>query len=225
MRYQGLRRVSRVRRYSTKHVDEDDERNNGYHSDSDSDEGLSKARLLPLTEEDKEKHIELEQLFLLAPFIQRDAYERYLLINNFVKEISKQWSGFLFMGIFLSLASTGITYYFIIAAPNIVWQYWFALFIEALFIIYPVACLGYANKHVDNILRNFNSTSPDDYEILGSRDKWAAFTAESPLYWTILGVPVTKNVLTAYISAAGTVAPVVLALAAGFFNAIDGVDQ
>jgi len=211
-----------VRRHSAKFAQDDDDDDD---SSTSSDEGLNKARLLPLTEEDKEKHIELEQLFLLTPFIQRDAYERYLLIHHFVHEISIQWSTFLFMGVFLSLASTGITYYFIIIAPTFVWQYWFALAAEALFIIYPVACLGYANEHVDNILRNFNSTSPDDYEILGSREKWKDFTAQSPLYWTVMGVPITKNVLTAYISAAGTVAPVVLALVAGLFNAFQGVDK
>lgn len=210
-----------MRRHSTKLTDDED-------ADDDSTESdglLNKAHLLPLSDADREKHVELEQLFLLTPFIQRDAYERYLLIYHFVKEISAQWSSFLFMCIFLSLASTGITYYFVIKADHFVWQYWFALFVEALFIIYPLACLGYANKHVDNILRNFNATCPDDYEILGPREKWTEFTATSPLYWTILGVPVTKNVLTAYVSAAGTVAPVVLALVAGLFNAIDGVHK
>ena len=159
-------------------------------------------------------------MFLLEPFIQRDGYERYLLMHKFISEISKQWSLFLFCALFLSLGSTVLTYYLLISTKQLNWGFILALAVEALFFIYPVACLGYANKHVGNILRNFRLTSPDDYELLGSRDKWVEFTSKCPLYWHIMGIPITKNVLTAYYTTAGTVAPAVLAVLTVFSSAV-----
>lgn len=215
MRYQGLRRISRIRRKPPKLDDDTDDDSDDNDNDNNNENDVNMKLLGPVSDYEKTKYLELERLFILTPFIQRDAYERYLLIHHFVKQISDQWSLFLFCCIFCSLGATALTYYFLYKSKQIIWQYIFALVLEALFVIYPVACLAYANKHVENILLNFKFSSPDDYQILGSRDKWTDFTTKSPLYWTIIGIPITKNVLTAYASAASATLPVIIAMVAG----------
>lgn len=217
LRYRGLRRIGRVIRSS-----------NAIDLDINSESGAERLdvqeclTVMPTDNLSMDQHKQLQKTLLLVPFIQRDAFERYLLIHHFVRMISTQWSAFLFSTLFLSLLSTGFTYYLLITSKQIQWGFILAIIVETLFFVYPVACLGYANKHVDELLNNFKMTSPDDYAVLGSRDKWKKFTEDAPLYWTIMGIPITRSVLTAYLSAAGTVAPVVIGILTVFSDAIVG---
>lgn len=56
----------------------------------------------------------------------------------------------------------------------------------------------------------FNMCSADDYILLGDKDEWIRLCDNVPLYWTIAGIPITKEVLIAYYSAAFSAAPIVL---------------
>lgn len=189
-------------------------------SSDDEDTKIHSVDMFPTDPMSQAKTDELERLMLLVPFIERDAFERYLLIHHFIMEISKQWSAFLFCTLFISLLSTGLTYYLMYSYGKIEWGFLMAIVLETLFFVYPVACLGYANKHVKHILYNFRVTAPDDYAVLGDRERWREFTDDAPLYWCIFGVPITDTVLTAYVSTAATVAPVIITALTVFSNGI-----
>lgn len=152
----------------------------------------------------------------LTPLIKRDAFERYLLIYNYVNNMSALWGGYLFTILFVSVLSTILTYYLLIisngTAIGEIWGYILALVVEFVLFVYPVWCLQYANSNVDQILLNFRLASPEDYMLLGNRDDWKSFTKETPLYWTIVGVPITRKTLLAYLSAALPTLPLVLAV-------------
>ena len=178
------------------------------------DRSTEKGLLSAEVENDRQ---DLERLMLLVPFIKRDAYERYLLIYHFVKKVSDIWSAFLFWTVLISLASTGITYYLVLVTLEFnhskaqLWGFVLAVLLEAALFIFPVACLVHANTHVDHILKNL---------LLGDRDTWREFTESAPLYWCIIGIPITRNVLFAYYSAAGTAAPVIFGLVLQFWNKV-----
>jgi len=165
--------------------------------------------------EDKDR--DLERLMLLIPFIKRDAYERYLLIHHFVDALSTVWGGFLLSTIFFSLLCTGFTYYLLVISNNAgeahsVFGFILGLGIATVLFIWPVWCLVQANTGVDVITESFKLTAPDDYFLLGDKNTWRTFSEEAPLYWCILGVPITQKVLRAYYSTVGTAAPVITAM-------------
>lgn len=223
-RYARLRRITRVKRTV----------NEGDDGDSDDGDHGPIAMQVKATSGDQLLYQEdTDRLFLLLPIIKRggcehyfvvllfsllhgipfshypDAYERYLLLFNFTKAFSAQWSMFLFTQLLIVMLMTGVTYYLLIRGDRR-WGYFLALGVETLAFIYPVYCLGYANKHVNNILAKFRRATPDDFAAMGNMDEWRQFVADNQVYWTIMGLPITFAVLKTYFYTAATTAPVVL---------------
>lgn len=204
-RFRGLRRIGRVQRLSADPLLRGDT------------ERQSSFEVSPGSEAHEADKKDLERLMLLIPFIKRDAFERYLLIYHFVDKMSDVWGGFLLSTILLSLLATGFTYYLLVISTNAsdgasVFGFVLGLGVSTVLFIWPVWCLVQANTGVDVIAESFQLTAPDDYMLLGDRETWRTFSEEAPLYWNIMGVPITQKVLMAYYSTAGTVAPVVTAM-------------
>lgn len=208
-----LRRVSRVQRQLSGNAVDDSAEND------DNAGGGDVIALSPTNALHKQLQDDLDRMLLLFPLIKRDAYERYLLLHNVVTQFTSAWSGILFCTLALSLASTVFTYV-VVLQYNFDWSSGLALVVETTLFVYPVACLGYANKHVDNILLNFKLAAPDDYVALGDRETWKTFVEENQLYWRVLGVPITDRVLWTYVYSAATVAPVIVAVATSFLGTL-----
>lgn len=193
-RFRGLRRIASIQRSSD-----------------------FSEQVVPASEEDQAKEADLGRLMLLIPFIKRDAFERYLLIHHFVSTMSEIWGGFLLSTLIFSLLATGFTYYLLVISNSVgnnepIFGFIIGLGVATVLFIWPVWCLAMANTGVNIISESFQLTAPDDYMLLGDRDTWQTFAEQAPLYWTILGVPITRSVLRAYYSTAGPALPLIMSL-------------
>lgn len=131
--------------------------------------------------------------------IEIDAYENYLFIQEFVRQVSNIWQGVIIVlcsaglltagyciGYFLYFLSVGeVSLIFLIPTPLFLWVG-----------LFPVYCLAYANAAIDTIRSSFQKQcTPTNYEIIGGRNQWLEYLGQSPAYWTVFGYAVTWNVL------------------------------
>ena len=136
--------------------------------------------------------------------IKRDAFERYLLVNNIFVQTSEIWS--VALSIFLILCAaiaieayiSFLYYYFVPGSISIQSIATLAGVIAISFLI--VYCVAHANGAIDNITLGFTYCGMEDYGILGSRSDWKEYVADAPIYWYIFGFPITKQWVTSFIS-------------------------
>ena len=129
--------------------------------------------------------------------IERDAYEHYLFIQEFVTQNSNNWSPFLLLLIFVSGGFVSFCLYFILTVKNVTLLSWIWICVICIFtILFPIYCMAYANNAMNTIVTCFRTGStPADYDILGGRDVWMNYVNEEPAYWRLFGVAITWGVL------------------------------
>ena len=133
---------------------------------------------------------------LLRFRLKTDAYEHYLFIQAYVKQISDIWSPIiLFLGI--------ISILLLMVLVARVWNDSYAsgadyIYIGGTFLIFgvvaifPLSCIAYANGATTTIRDCFRRYStPTNYDIIGGREAWMEYIEESPAYWTVFGFPLT----------------------------------
>eukprot|EP01038_Epipyxis_sp_PR26KG_P016203 gene16203-22039_t len=141
-------------------------------------------RFQPLRRIDKKKVGQFKQLTELTPhkdlvkltpeLIQRDAHERYLVVQNYMHESSVLWGKL--------LAAVLVTGGFALAV-----------------VLYVIICVAYANGAVDRIAKGFKYAAEKDFELLGSRESWLTYIEQAPIYWYIFGFAITRPWLFSFI--------------------------
>lgn len=135
---------------------------------------------------------------LLRYQIERDAYEHYLFIQEYVTQASDMWSPLLLVLFVVSLLFLAFSIYqmFSGAASKVLgpWIWIAAIFVFTTF--FPIYCIAYANAAMRTIQTCFiQGATPSDFEILGGRDVWIEYLNQTPAYWTVFGIPVTWSYL------------------------------
>ena len=165
-------------------------------------------------------------LRLLKQRIQRDAYEHYLFIQQFVGQASALFSPLLLVIELTFLAFIAIVVYSLFTIvgnyqnPNLMFVWVWLLVWCAVMCLFPIYTMASANESVQKISACFKrSSTPADFEVLGGREEWATYLADTPAYWTIFGVPITVAVLYSMVGTfiTGTVTGMVAA-AFSFFE-------
>ena len=151
--------------------------------------------------------------------MERDAFERYLFIQNYFDKCSCLWSPILSLYL-LICASAGAYYYTIMLL-----QYsrthsldvWHVELLAAMVFFFGliVFTVAYANGSVDSIASGFQFSGRSDYSMIGGRDAWVEYVANAPIYWYIFGFAITKGWLLSFLG--GLASSVVAAAVLAFF--------
>lgn len=167
---------------------------------------------------------ELTTLYKLAPHIRRDAFERYLFIQNFMKQISIKWQAFI-LALLLSSGGGLVGLYVYIytqilqgnfGPENIGLTLIYVLLVAfplVFIFVYPLYCLALANAKVKRIQTLFTGSSPGDFGPLGDLDEWSDFIESNPIHWTIYSLPITHTVLQSYVTVLSGLLPTIFAFA------------
>jgi hypothetical protein len=136
---------------------------------------------------------------LLIRGIEADAYENYLFIQEYVKQVSGLWSEIIIFVILLSfMMAAYCTVYTLYFLSRGTFPFVFA-FSAPVFLftgLFPVYCLAYANAAIGTIQTSFKmQCTPTNYEVIGGRALWIQYLQESPAYWTLFNFAITWNVL------------------------------
>lgn len=130
-------------------------------------------------------------------YIERDCYERYILIKTILEKIGKVWSPLQFA--ILVVDGALILYYYVLILTNGSY-FFFAIDMFCLAVwATPTMCNSYANSAMDYLLFSLKSSGPSDYSVIGGRDNFLAFTEKTPLYWYIFGFAITPSWLAGFI--------------------------
>ena len=133
----------------------------------------------------------------LAGRIKRDAYEHYLLLQEFVDQMGQMWSPALTVIFITSMTFIVYCLYTIIAVDNIdafLWAWVGSCGVYA--ILLSVYCMAYANSSMNALVKCFrNGATPGDFCVIGGRESWLAFVDSAPAYWMIFGFAITYGVL------------------------------
>lgn len=156
----------------------------------------------------------------LGKMIRRDAYERYLFIESYIRETSKSWNfllAFIFMYcIFISaIFLLGTVQFGSFAAVICL----FVFIVHASLLVLTSVSLAFANFAMLKVQEKMNYNVPEseiyselelesdnegegdmdtpitDYEILGGHQELLKFFSDNPIYWTVFGFAVTPTVL------------------------------
>ena len=135
--------------------------------------------------------------------IQTDAYEHYLMLREYVAQLSSLWSGIVLVLLVVGMGLVIFAFFCLIIYSNSALRGTLAMF--GLFFVVltqlAISCFAWANSAVDTIRRALrDSSSSSDYAVLGGREEWIAYLEDSPAHWTIYGFAITWNVLYAYAS-------------------------
>jgi hypothetical protein len=161
----------------------------------------------------------LKKLLKLEPSIRRDAYERYLYIRHFMAAASREWSPLLVL-IFANTVFTGIMAYDILEAVPI-WKWrttvplLSAMLGQFLLFVYPLYCLAYANIRVNLIRNTFYNCAPGDFASIGGVAEWTAFMSANTIYWNVMGIPITIEMIQSWGKYLIGIIPVVLGVLKG----------
>ena len=126
--------------------------------------------------------------------IENDAYEHYLLIQEFVSQFSELWSPILVIVFITALCILGLCLYEILQDNGYTnrWVFIFIILICVFMMLFPIYCIAYANSSMSAIHHCFhNASSPTNYQLIGGRDMWRQYMQDSCIYWTIFGFPIT----------------------------------
>lgn len=138
-------------------------------------------------------------------YVQRDAYEHYLFIREFMFIGSRAWSP-----IILALTVLDIFYVFLFAynavtaeasgavlttLDRVYFIIWIAIRVSLL-TVYPIVSLAHANAYVYVLQEQFLVAAPEDFSVLGGRDGWLQYLEKVPATWTVYGVLITWDRLT-----------------------------
>lgn len=134
--------------------------------------------------------------------VQRDAYESYLFLREYMSTASKVWSftilNFIFLAVFFC------TLFLLGAVANgkrasaLLWAYYSIYTAVRVFLLtmYPITALAHANSYVYALQEQFLVSAPEDFAILGGRDCWLEFLEKVPAMWTVYGLAVSWDRLS-----------------------------
>jgi hypothetical protein len=135
-------------------------------------------------------------------YVHRDAYEHYLFIREFMSNGSRAWSPIIITLAFLcsfyvllfcygaATAATDLT-----TLDWIYYSLWIVIRVLVL-MVYPVVSLARANDHVSALQELFLVAAPEDFEVIGGRDRWLTYLEKVPAMWTVYGLWVTWEKVT-----------------------------
>eukprot|EP01038_Epipyxis_sp_PR26KG_P013007 gene13007-17439_t len=142
----------------------------------------------------------------VIPYIERESFERYLFMRHYLNQASKIWSPlilalvgwFVFLGGAAGLTVAGGS--FTTRRWNtdqfdftVIYFVWFLFIRFVIVLVLPILSITHANSHVSLLTESFVDASPDDFSILGGRDKWIEFIKSVPAVWTIYGIWITYD--------------------------------
>jgi hypothetical protein len=135
-------------------------------------------------------------------YVQRDAYEHYLFIREFMFIGSRAWSPIILTLTFLDTFYVSLFVYGAITAGTKVavmgWIYftcWVSIRV-LLLTVYPIVSLAHANAYLYVLQEQFLVAAPEDFSVLGGRDGWLQYLEKVPATWTVYGVLITWDRLT-----------------------------
>lgn len=168
--------------------------------DTEISASASAALVIAVTSADE---ISSEGEFAFVPFLERDAFEHYLLIHEYARQSSNLWSPALAFTFLLSTMIVGICLYCMFASHLTanVGPFIGLIVIQLFFMFLPVYCLASANQAIDD-LRDLmgQAAMASDYAVIGGRDLWMDQLRQHPAYWTVFGFPVTSASLVGLVS-------------------------
>lgn len=150
---------------------------------------------------------------LIGNLISRDATEHYLFIREMMQAADRIWSPVLTV-LFVLSAYVCLSYFLYIilviksTGRSLFAQLLVIILVRILFLfIYPIVSLSHANSYIYKLQNCFKVASPDDYEIIGGRDRWVSFMIDTPAVWTYYGIWITWDrlfgILWTVLAAAG----------------------
>jgi len=126
--------------------------------------------------------------------LKTDAFEHYLFMQEYVRQISAVWGPLVLVLVLLSAAIFVYAMYYVIFASELIILPTAGVFLVTL--SFPIYCLANANAAIETIRESFvNQCSPTNFEVIGGRELWVSYLAESPAYWTLFGLAITWNTL------------------------------
>jgi hypothetical protein len=138
----------------------------------------------------------------LMDYLQRDAYEHYLFIREFMFIGSRAWSPIILTLTFLDIFYVLLFAYNAVASSGNLtpsnrayFIIWIAIRVFLL-TIYPIVSLAHANAYVYVLQEQFLVAAPEDFSVLGGRDSWLQYLEKVPAIWTVYGVLITWDRLT-----------------------------
>ena len=135
-------------------------------------------------------------------YLQRDSYEHYLFIREYMTIGSRSWSPIIVTLSFLCVFYVLIFAYGAITVGNVFPKFMLAYYcfwiIVRVFIlsIYPIMSLAHANSYAHSLQELFLVAAPEDFTVLGGRDGWLEYLDKVPAVWTVYGLWVTWDRLT-----------------------------
>jgi hypothetical protein len=74
-----------------------------------------------------------------------------------------------------------------------------------IFTVYPIVAMAHANSFTKHLDMLFVQASPDDFQVIGGKEKWKEFISSVPAVWTIFGLNITWQRLFAAFSSLLTI--------------------
>jgi hypothetical protein len=181
---------------------------------------LSKPSDKPGVEDGGENGVASVEL-TISELLGRDATEHYFFIREVLRLASLTWSPVL-TGLFVLAVYVVVAYsaFLLLLQGRIDGrasiQIAVLIVMRIVFLVlYPIVSICHANSQVYEMRNYFASSSPEDYQCIGGRNRWMEFMEASPIAWTYYGIWVTwdKLVGVLWTTFAGVVAYVVTSLA------------
>ena len=142
----------------------------------------------------------------IIPHISRDSFEHYLYLRRYMQIAGNVWSvpifGMFLLAILLSLNNI-LDFYKYYATIDA--QGWASAVIGISFnvlilFIVPLSCIAHANSCTYPLKKAFLAAAPEDFSIIGGRDKWLKFVDENPVVWSFFGLAITWERLGGFFS-------------------------
>jgi len=159
-------------------------------------------------------------------YLQRDAFEHYLFLNKFMSIASRSWSpliiSFYFLYVFLCFLFVygAVEYINLISNIELAYYMIYMAIRTYIMVIYPIAAIAGANTLTYAMKEQFLVAAPEDFGVLGGRDTWLSYIDNVPVYWTLYGLAVTWDRLTALVwTIASTLGFIALTISTG--NSVD----
>jgi hypothetical protein len=143
------------------------------------------------------KKINTIGLVELPPYFDRDAYEHYLMIHEFMYAGSRSWSFAIVAYLFLAVLFIMLFMFGALVSgqrlPIIDWFHYSMFVSIRVFIltIYPITLIARTNAYIYALHEQFLISAPDDFEVIGGRDIWLNYVQKVPALWNVYGLTVT----------------------------------
>jgi hypothetical protein len=138
----------------------------------------------------------------VVPYVQRDSYEHFLFIREFMSIAGRMWSPTILTYFFFA-SFLIVSFYFLASLYANYSDFWdwvyYAIWMSIrmyVLVIYPITSLAHANAYVYALQEQFLVAAPEDFAVLGGREEWLSYLERVPAVWTVYGVWITWDRLT-----------------------------